>query len=149
MRCASGAVSSGYARIAIVKTARCPSTGATIRPFPPSRTSRPSADHLFALDADYKVLAPYVLVSSTLAFHALGRSRGGGLKGFRNLFFSLEEIAPAYQPPWNFRDRGLWVAKQRLRPFSPGLRLRPIPDLTMRCSLNDSPGAGASSGPIL
>lgn len=83
--------------------------------------------HLFALDADYKVLAPYVLISSTLAFHALGRSRGGGLKEFRNLFFQLEEIAPAYQPPWNFRDRGLWVAKQRLRPFTPAdFAFRPI-----------------------
>ena len=83
--------------------------------------------HLFALDAHHKVLAPYVLFSSTLSFHVLGRSRGGGLKEFRNLFFRLEEIAPAYQPPWNFRDRGLWVAKQRLRPFTPeDLSFRPI-----------------------
>lgn len=83
--------------------------------------------HLFALDAHYKVLAPYVLFSSTLTFHVLGRSRSGGAKEFRNLFFRLEEIAPAYQPPWNFRDRGLWVAKQRLRPFTPeDLAFRPI-----------------------
>jgi hypothetical protein len=86
--------------------------------------------HLFALDADYKVLAPYVLVSSTLAFHALGRSLRGDRKEFRNLFFQLEEIAPAYQPPWNFRDRGLWVAKQRLRPLADAdFAFRPIPRL--------------------
>lgn len=82
--------------------------------------------HLFTLDADHKVLAPYVLFSSTLAFHALGRPRGG-VKEYRNLFFRLEEIAPGYQPPWNFRDRGLWVAKQRLRPLAPeDLASRPI-----------------------
>ena len=84
--------------------------------------------HLFAVEADYKVLAPYVLVSSTLAFHALGRSRDGDLKEFRNLFFLLEEIAPCYVAPWDFRDRGLWVAKQRLRPFAPAdLAFHPIP----------------------
>jgi hypothetical protein len=82
--------------------------------------------HLFALDAHHKVLAPYVLFSSTLTFHALGRPRGG-VKEFRNLFFRLEEIAPGYQPPWNFRDRGLWVAKQRLRALAPqDLAVRPI-----------------------
>jgi hypothetical protein len=84
--------------------------------------------HRFTLEADHKVLAPYVLASCTLAFHALGRSRGSGLKEFRNLFFLLEEIAPAYQAPWNFRDRGLWVAKQHLRPFTPeDLAFHPIP----------------------
>jgi ribosomal protein L37AE/L43A len=86
--------------------------------------------HLFALEADHKVLAPYLLVSSTLVFHALGRSRSGGVKEFRNIFFRMEEISPAYSPPWDFRDRGLWVAKQRLRPFTPQqLALRPIPGL--------------------
>lgn len=84
--------------------------------------------HLFSLEAHHKVLAPYVLVSSTLAFHALGRPRGSDLKEYRNLFFLLEEIAPAYQAPWDFRDRGLWVAKQRLRPLEPEhLAVRPIP----------------------
>ena len=83
---------------------------------------------LFALEEHHKVLAPYVLLSTTLAFHALGRSRGGDLKEFRNLFFLCEEIAPAYETPWNFRDRGLWVAKQRLRPFTPDdLAEHPIP----------------------
>lgn len=84
--------------------------------------------HLFGLDADLKVLAPYVLVSVTLAFHALGRSRGGDRKEFRNLFFVAEDLAPAYPAPWDFRDRGLWVARQRLRPFAAeDLAVRPIP----------------------
>jgi hypothetical protein len=83
--------------------------------------------HLFALEEDHKVLAPYLLASVTLAFHALGRSRSEQRKEYRNLFFVAEEIAPAYPEPWDFRDRGLWVARQRFRPLvAEDLAARPI-----------------------
>ncbi len=75
--------------------------------------------HLFELEADHEVLAPYLLASVTVVFHALGRSREVGRKEYRNLFFVAEEILPAYPAPWDFRDRGLWVARQRFRQLSP------------------------------
>jgi hypothetical protein len=86
-----------------------------------------SRRHLFALQEDHKVLAPYLLASATIVIHALGRSRSVERKEYRSLFFLAEEIVPAYPAPWDFRDRGLWVARQRFRPLTEDdLAARPI-----------------------
>ncbi len=84
---------------------------------PPLHEIKAQRRHLFALHEHRSLLVPYLLTASTLVFHALGRSREAGRKEHRSLFFTAEEIVPAYPEPWDFRDRGLWVARQRFRPL--------------------------------
>ncbi len=86
---------------------------------PAIATLKERRKHLFKLRAYTRVHAPYVLVSVTLGFHALGRVKPADRKVFRNVFFVAEDLFPAYPQGWNFRDQGLWAAQQRFRPLSP------------------------------
>ena len=74
--------------------------------------------HRFELLEDHRVLAPYALASITLVFHVLGRTRASERKEHRSLFFTADEIVSAAPPPWDFRDRGLWISRQRFRPLA-------------------------------
>ncbi len=73
---------------------------------------------LFALQAYTRVYAPYLMVSVTLGFHALGRIPPADRKVFRTFFFVADDLLPAYGGGWNFRDEGLWVSHLRFRPLS-------------------------------
>ncbi len=75
--------------------------------------------HLFQIIKSFPVYVPYQLICSLLSFHVLGRITGDH-KVYRSLFFSSEEILPGYTSEWNFRDRGLQISKQRLKPLSSG-----------------------------
>ncbi len=69
---------------------------------------------------DHRTLwVPYQMVYALLAYHALGRTRTSGAerKVFRPFLFSLDAVLPAYPEPWDFRDRGLWFARQSLLPL--------------------------------
>ncbi len=79
---------------------------------------------LFRLCQDRPVFAPYLLLSATLAYHALGRVSPADRKVYESLFFVAEEVLPAYPPPWNFRDRGLWTSQGHLRPMTEDVLLR-------------------------
>lgn len=73
--------------------------------------------HLFRLLKSFPVYVPYQLICSLLSFHVLGRITGEH-KVFQSLFFLSEEILPGYTEEWNFRDKGLQISKQRLKPLS-------------------------------
>ena len=75
--------------------------------------------HLFRLLKSIPVYVPYQLICSLLSFHVLGRI-AGDQKVFQSLFFLSEEILPGYTADWNFRDKGLQISKQRLKPLSSG-----------------------------
>jgi hypothetical protein len=87
---------------------------------PAIATIKERRKHLFRLRGYTRVHAPYVLVSVTLGFHALGRVQPADRKVFRNVFFVAEDLFPAYPQGWNFRDEGLWAAQQRFKPLSAG-----------------------------
>ena len=72
--------------------------------------------HLFRILKSFCVYAPYQLISSLLAFYVLGRV-GSDQKVFRPMFFNAETILPGYGEEWNFRDRGLYVSKHKLKPL--------------------------------
>jgi len=74
---------------------------------------------LFRLLKSFCVYVPYQLVNSLLAFHVLGRI-SGELKAVRSLFFLSEAIVPGYSEDWNFRDKGLQLSKQNLKPLTAG-----------------------------
>ena len=78
--------------------------------------------HLFRIQESHSLHVPYLLVSTTIVFHVLGRVNKGSRKVFQSLFFTSEDILPAYAPPWDFRDKGLQLSKQRLRLFSPEMQ---------------------------
>jgi hypothetical protein len=80
---------------------------------------------LFRLVKSVCVYVPYQLVSSLLAFHVLGRL-SGDQKVARSLFFQSDAILAAYLPEWNFRDRGLQLSRQRLKPFMAGKWTEPF-----------------------
>ena len=73
--------------------------------------------HLFRILKSFCVYAPYQLITSLLAFHVLGRITTDQ-KVFRTLFFSSEAILPGYTNEWNFRDRGLRMSRQKLKPLT-------------------------------
>jgi hypothetical protein len=73
--------------------------------------------HLFRLIKSFPMYVPYQLICSLLSFHVLGRIAGDH-KVFQSLFFLSEEILPGYTADWNFRDKGLQLSKQRLKPLS-------------------------------
>ena len=75
--------------------------------------------HLFRLLKTVCVYVPFQLISSLLVFHVLGRNSNGS-KIFRSLFFHSDAILPGYPSDWNFRDRGLHMSKQTLKPLSAG-----------------------------
>lgn len=85
---------------------------------PPLHEIREGRRHLFEVLEDYVVHAPYLMASMVLAYHTLGRTRPQGRKAFRTLCFSCEEFFPAYPPPWDFRDKGLWLGRRELRPLA-------------------------------
>jgi hypothetical protein len=64
-----------------------------------------------------RVHVPYRVLQVTLAFHVLGRL-SGDRKAYRTLFFLLEDVLPAYEKAFDFRDRGLWLSKTTLRPLT-------------------------------
>jgi ribosomal protein S27E len=71
----------------------------------------------FKLLKSFGVYVPYQLICSLLAFHVLGRT-SGDQKVFQTLFFLSEAVVPGYSNEWNFRDKGLQLSKQRLRPLA-------------------------------
>jgi hypothetical protein len=75
--------------------------------------------HLFRLLKSFPMYVPYQLICSLLSFHVLGRIAGDH-KVFHSLFFLSEDILPGYTADWNFRDKGLQISKQRLKPLSSG-----------------------------
>jgi hypothetical protein len=56
-----------------------------------------------------------------MGFMALGRLPRTDRKVFRPYFHACEEIQPAYPAPWDFRDRGLRMSKQGMKPLTPEL----------------------------
>ena len=77
-----------------------------------------SRARLFNLRDVRTIHVPYLMVYALLAYHALGRTRGGAeRKAFRPFLFSMDAVLPAYPEPWNFRDRGLWFSRQVLVPL--------------------------------
>ncbi|MBN2430630.1 MAG: hypothetical protein JXQ27_04110 [Acidobacteria bacterium] len=72
----------------------------------------------------HTVYAPYDLCSLVLGFLALGRTPRTARKIFQPLFFTHDEITPAYHPPWDFRDRGLKLSRQVMKPLGPELLAR-------------------------
>jgi hypothetical protein len=85
---------------------------------PPLHEIRTERRYLFEVLEDHVLHAPYLMASMVLAYHTLGRTRDAGRKAFRTLCFSCDDLYPAYPPPWNFRDKGLWLGKRELRPLS-------------------------------
>ncbi len=73
--------------------------------------------HRFKLLTSFCVYAPYQLICSLLSFHVLGRI-SGDVKRFQSMFFTAEDIVPGYPSGWNFRDRGLSLSKNTLRPLA-------------------------------
>lgn len=74
---------------------------------------------LYEVYEHHTLYVPYLLASATLAFQALGRSVQGTRKVYRNCYFLLETILPAYPEGWNFRDRGLWMSRRRVHAVTP------------------------------
>jgi len=73
--------------------------------------------HRFKFLTSFCVYAPYQLICSLLGFHVLGRI-SGDVKRFKSMFFTSEDIVPGYSSVWNFRDRGLHLSKNTLRPLA-------------------------------
>ncbi len=73
--------------------------------------------HRFKMLTSFCVYAPYQLICSLIGFHVLGRI-SGDVKRFQSMFFTAEDIVPGYLPNWNFRDRGLHLSKNTLRPLA-------------------------------
>jgi len=69
----------------------------------------------------HTIYAPYNLCSLLLGFMVLGRAPRTARKVFQPLFFTHDEITPAYLPPWDFRDRGLKLSRQIMQPLGPEL----------------------------
>ena len=72
---------------------------------------------LFRILKSVRLYVPYQLISSLLVFHVLGRV-ASERKAFQSLFFQAEAIVPGYPDEWNFRDRGLHMTTQKLKPLS-------------------------------
>jgi hypothetical protein len=74
---------------------------------------------LFRMLKSFCIYAPYQLISCLLAFRVLGRI-SGEQKAAQSIFFLAEAIVPGYSNDWNFRDKGLQLSKNKLKPLSVG-----------------------------
>lgn len=86
--------------------------------------------HLFQVHEYHQLNVPYLLISTELLYHVLGRPHEVDKKVHRAIGCRMEEIIPAYPAPWNFRDTGLWVTSQRFHTlqaegFDPSLYMEP------------------------
>lgn len=73
--------------------------------------------HLFRLQQKHCIYAPYQLFCTLLGFQVLGRT-SAEQKVFQPMFFLSEAIVPGYSEDWNFRDKGLQLSKQNLKPLT-------------------------------